>query len=383
MHFAFLFPRFKLLSGAERLILKLAGSLIDRGIRISILCHQFDDSCLPILPKNAELRQTGKKLDFFSNRYANAALDYFRTSSLTEFVSSEMNAVCCFGPGLTAAPLIRAKNIPALYFCYEPPRFLYVDREMIQNRLGVFRILSGPIFDEYRKRDQTLVGGVDAILSNSEFGRKQIQDFYHRDAVVITHGLDGFQVGTRKAEIRAMLGLKDSDIVVTSVNYLHPRKRLDLFIQTVQRARQSYDAIYGLIVGGGPEEQHLRRIAGEAIRFAGFVPESALYEYYQSADIYLHTSRLETFGLSVIEASGNKLPVVSVNEGGPMETILEHQTGYLRTATAESLAEPLIQLAQNKELRERLGAGGFEYVRSKYTWTQAADDFLRSYNRNN
>lgn len=374
MHVCFLFPRFKLLSGAERLILKLAGALIDQGVTISIVCHQFDSSCEPILPKNAQLLISGRKLDYFSNRYANAAFDYFRPDSLVELILGNAEKVCCFGPGLTAIPLIKKKNIPAFYFCYEPPRFLYTDRELIQNKLGISGPITTPIFSMYKNRDQRFVAAADHVFSNSEFGRRQIQEIYGIDATVITHGLDPFIPGQRGAEIRKQFGIAESDVVAITVNYLHPRKRIDLFIETVQRVPQ----VHGLIVGDGPERDALKAKAGPNVHFAGFIPDEQLHEYYQCADLYLHTARLETFGLSVIEASGNKLPVVSVNEGGPCDTVRNGGTGFLTEATAESLSHAVSKLCEDAELRKSLGSKGFEYVRSKYTWKQGAQDFLDS-----
>src|SRR4030095_9784084 len=104
MEFAFLFPRFKILSGAERLILKLSTALVEKNHSITIFCHQFDDSCRSILSSNVKLITTGKRMDYFRNRYLNAAFDYFRSRSLESVVQDSFDAVCCFGPALTASP---------------------------------------------------------------------------------------------------------------------------------------------------------------------------------------------------------------------------------------------------------------------------------------
>ena len=131
MQFAFLFPRFKILSGAERLILKLSTALVEKNQNITILCHQFDDSCRPILSPEVKLITSGRRMDYFQNRYLNAAFDYFRGSSLASMLQVDFDAVCCFGPALAASPgLIQSGKFPVFYFCYEPPRFLYTDREV-------------------------------------------------------------------------------------------------------------------------------------------------------------------------------------------------------------------------------------------------------------
>jgi glycosyltransferase involved in cell wall biosynthesis len=381
MEFAFFFPRFKILSGAERLILKLSAALVEKNHSIKIFCHQFDESCRPILSPNVKLITTGQRMDYFRNRYLNAAFDYFRSSSLARMVQEHCDAACCFGPALAASPkLMKSEKFPVFYFCYEPPRFLYSDREVIEEKLPLPTFLIDPIFAMYRNRDRKNVQHVTGVLSNSHFGANQIQKIYGRSASVITHGIDPYKQSERRTELRQKYGFIDSDLVVLTVNYLHPRKRIDLFLQTVAAAQKENRSIKGLIVGDGPEKERLVRHphAGTS-RFTGFVPEQELFHYYQAADIYLHTGRLETFGLSVIEASGNGIPVVSVNEGGPCETVLDSQTGYLTEANNSALAKVICILSNDSEMRIRFGKAGQESVRKKYTWEQGAQDFLDTF----
>lgn len=381
MEFAFLFPRFKILSGAERLILKLSAALVEKNHSITIFCHQFDESCRSILSPDVKLITTGKRMDYFKNRYLNAAFDYFRSSSLALMVQNRYDGACCFGPALAASSdLLKDRNFPVFYFCYEPPRFLYTDRNVIEENLPLPVFLTAPIFSMYRNRDLKNVRNVNAVLSNSLFGANQIQTIYGRSASVITHGIDDFQKSERRKELRQNYGFTDSDIVVLTVNYLHPRKRIDLFLQTIATAQKENPAIKGFIVGDGPEKERLMQHPDATTsRFTGFIPEQELFHYYQAADIYLHTGRLETFGLSIIEASGNGLPVVSVNEGGPCETIKDSETGFLKEANASDLGKAICILSNDVEMRIKLGKAGQESVRKKYTWEQGAQDFLDAF----
>ena len=76
MRLDFVFPRFKVLSGAERLVLELTTALAEMGHRPRIVCHQFDSSCADLLADGVELVETGIRLDWFPNRYVNAGFDY-------------------------------------------------------------------------------------------------------------------------------------------------------------------------------------------------------------------------------------------------------------------------------------------------------------------
>jgi glycosyltransferase involved in cell wall biosynthesis len=381
MEFAFLFPRFKILSGAERLILKLSTALVEKNHHVTIFCHQFDESCRSILSPDVKLISTGSRMDYFRNRYLNAAFDYFRSSSLARMLRDDYDAVCCFGPALAASTtLMSTGKFPVFYFCYEPPRFLYTDRNVIEQNLPLPNFLTAPIFSIYRNQDLKNVHNVSSVLSNSHFGADQIQKIYGRSAAVITHGIDSYQKSERRKELRQQYGFTDSDIVVITVNYLHPRKRINLFLQTIAAAQKENESIKGLIVGDGPEKDGLMRHpdAGTS-RFSGFIGDKELFHYYQAADIYLHTARLETFGLSVIEAAGNGLPVVSVNEGGPTETVTNSETGILTDANPSSLANAIRILSKDVEMRRKYGKAGQESASKKYTWEQGAQDFLDAF----
>ena len=76
------FPRFKLLSGAERAILGLASALVDAGHHVRVVCHQFDRSCRPRLPAGAELICSDARLDWSANRYLNAIFESAHGSSV-------------------------------------------------------------------------------------------------------------------------------------------------------------------------------------------------------------------------------------------------------------------------------------------------------------
>ena len=160
------------------------------------------------------------------------------------------------------------------------------------------------------------------------------------------------------------------------MNYLHPRKRLELFLEALKEANRANPRIKGVLVGDGPDRPRLEKLAEGSVHFAGFVLEEALNEYFQASDIYLHTGRLETFGLSVIEAAANYLPVVSVNEGGPTETVIPGKTGLLCEASSGALAIGLVTLAKNEEQRKIFGENGYRFVRDKYSWEIGAEDFL-------
>jgi glycosyltransferase involved in cell wall biosynthesis len=111
--------------------------------------------------------------------------------------------------------------------------------------------------------------------------------------------------------------------------------------------------------------------------FTGFKVGEELMTHYASADIFLHCSITETFGLVVLEAMASGVPVIARDEGGPSD-IIEHGTsGYLvPPSDLNGLATKVLRLASDRQLRERFGEAAraqaceatWERISNKVAW---------------
>jgi glycosyltransferase involved in cell wall biosynthesis len=118
----------------------------------------------------------------------------------------------------------------------------------------------------------------------------------------------------------------------------------------------------------------------DRVTFAGAIPHSELASRYQQADILLNPSFTETFGMSLIEAMACNVPVVVTRVGG-MEAIVERTGGGLMVAPgdSEALADAILQLLSDEDLRKRMGQAGAERVRELFSWERVATDLLSRY----
>lgn len=379
MRIDFVFPKFKLLSGAERLILSLARELADRGHRIRLLCHSFDESCRPVA-EGLLVEETGTRLDWTGNHYIDSISSYVLSFRLRHLIASDTDVVCLFGPALPLAAVLGRSSRRILYFCYEPPRALAVDKADVLERVGSWRGLLRPVLGVYRRIDRWLVRRVDAILTTTDFARGLIRAEYDMPSVVVTPGVSIPLPKEDRSEARNRLGLDVAERVALNVNFLHPRKRVDLLLRAWAGVEKHITGARLLIVGDGPERNSLRALAREfgleRITFAGYVPESMLPLYYVASDLLVHVTRQETFGLTIVEAGAFGLPAIAVDEGGPRETILQGETGLRIPAEEASIANALVALLSDPQRSEELGARAREHVLGRYTWQRGADDFL-------
>jgi len=377
------FPRFKLLSGAERLILGLATALQKAGHEPRIVCHQFDDSCRPRLSPGVELVCSGKRLDWFRNRYLNAIADYGRTWQLDGLLDGDADARVLFGPALPLAGRLRSGvGPPLLYFCYEPPRALYQDRGIVLERLGAMRFVLSPLMTLYRRIDKRLVAAVDQVCTNSDFSAERIRACYGRTAPVITHGVDRQRFDSLRPTVAA------HPPTLLTVNYLHPRKRVDLAIEAmallVRGAQNGPALLDGLrlhIIGDGPERERLGALVeslgvSDRVAFLGFVADDDLPGQYWASIAYVHTTKDESLGLSVIEAAYCARPIVAVNEGGVTRTVHDEHTGYLVAPSAEGIADGVRRLLALPDHGAHMGELGRQRVQEMYSWEQGAEDLI-------
>ncbi|MFJ4683284.1 glycosyltransferase family 4 protein [Streptomyces sp. NPDC088789] len=189
-----------------------------------------------------------------------------------------------------------------------------------------------------------------------------------------------FHPGSGGAEVRARLGLTDRPVVVC-VSRLVPRKGQDTLILALPRilARQPDTAL--LVVGGGPYEKELHRLAAEtgvsrSVVFTGAVPWSSLPAHYGAGDVFAMPSRTRRGGLDVeglgivyLEASATGLPVVAGDSGGAPDAVLDGETGWVvRGGSVEETADRVVALLEDPALRRRMGERGRQWVEEKWRW---------------
>ena len=146
-----------------------------------------------------------------------------------------------------------------------------------------------------------------------------------------------------------------------------------------------------LIVGSGPEKRRLMQLSAELeiinkVVFIDEVLQEDLIPLYSIANILVLPSIIdvtgETEGLGVVllEAMACRVPVIGSDVGGIRDIIIDGETGLLsEQKNSDSLAEKIIQLLSDEQLRKKVIENGFKLVKDKYTWEVISNRFLNIY----
>jgi glycosyltransferase involved in cell wall biosynthesis len=117
------------------------------------------------------------------------------------------------------------------------------------------------------------------------------------------------------------------------------------------------------LVGGGSEEERLRKLAPERVRFEGPKDRDELVRYYAEADVFVLPSRSEPWGMVLNEAAAAGLPLVATEQSGAAQDLIDENGFVVPADDVAALRDALRTLADDPELRTRFGARSRELVR--------------------
>ncbi|MEQ9503294.1 MAG: glycosyltransferase [Deltaproteobacteria bacterium] len=214
------------------------------------------------------------------------------------------------------------------------------------------------------------------------------------DVVVVPNGVqaDKFTPRPRDATLEAKYGLKGKTVVAyigTFANFEGVTYLVKALIQLIQAGR---DDLRGLIVGKGPTYETCRRLAQDAgledkIIHPGRVPHSEVKPMYSVVDILAYPRDRQRITelvtpLKPLEAMAMKKAVIGSDVGGLTELIADGETGLIhRAEDTEHLAAQIQRLADDPELRRRLGENGRAYVERERQWPRIIEGHFALYDR--
>lgn len=172
--------------------------------------------------------------------------------------------------------------------------------------------------------------------------------------------------------------------VVLCVARLVPRKGQDALIRALPKVRAAIPGAALLLVGAGPYERALRRLAAERgvtddVVFAGGRPHAEMPAFFAAADVFAMPCRtrkggLEVEGLGIVylEAAAAGLAVVAGASGGAPDAVRDGESGHVVDGRSlVDIADRLTALLSDPGAARLMGEKGRAWVREEWDWDRS------------
>jgi glycosyltransferase involved in cell wall biosynthesis len=207
-------------------------------------------------------------------------------------------------------------------YCYTPARWLYgADYLGASNRQAAL----APFAPAMRAWDRSAARKPDLYIAISSAVRERIERRYQRAAPVVYPPVDTARFRPTERGERLLV-----------VSRLLPYKRVDSVVAAATKVGIGLD-----VVGGGPEMEDLRRMAGPSVTFHGRLDDDSVTEMMQGARAVCMPGT-EDFGIVPVEAQAAGKPVIAYAAGGALETVEDGVSGALfKSHSDEALVDAI------------------------------------------
>jgi glycosyltransferase involved in cell wall biosynthesis len=234
---------------------------------------------------------------------------------------------------------------------------------------------------------------VDAILTDSEFSRREILRVYGVNPARVFRVHLGVSATTfrrtedpdRLSDFRGRYRLPGRFIL--HVGDIHPRRNLDRAVAAFRQVRssdpQSRELQFVLVgrklLSSDSLEAALQNESDSGVRSLGYVEEGDLPLFYSDAAALLFPSLYEGFGLSVLEAMACGCPVI-VARGTACEEIAGTAAIAIDPQDVTAMAEAVRAILTNQEVAARYSRAGLARAES-FSWRRTAEETLAVYRK--
>ncbi len=353
-------PYLNLRGGVERVILKVAqhykAQIYTLEYNKADTFEEFKDVDVQVIGKDVPLAD---KLPYRASQGLRYGYNFYNMK-----IKEEYDVI---NSHISPSEWIRHKNERVLWYCHTPPREVYdLYEPRMQNRSYKQKLLYAALVGTYKLMSRGITKNIEAIATNSNTTKARIMKYYGRGATVINPGVD---VNDFQNTGDGSYFFYPSRIVVN--------KRQDYVISAfAQFTKKSRKSKHKLVIAGtlsrDPEHQKyfekLKAMSkGLNVAFKMNVGDKELKKLYAGSSAVLFAAINEDYGFVPVESMASSKPIISVNEGGPKETIQNGKTGFLVNSVSE-MAEKMAYVAENKDEAERMGNAGRKLVEHKYSW---------------
>ncbi|GCB71354.1 alpha-1,3/1,6-mannosyltransferase ALG2 [Scyliorhinus torazame] len=387
------------IGGAERLVVDAALALRRRGCRVQIWTAHFDPAhCFSECRRPAlGVHCVGDWLPRTLLGRCSALCAYLRMLYVAAYLvflsGAEFDVVFCDQVSACIPVLRLCRRVKrVLFYCHFPDQLL-TGRPTLCKRL--YRL---PIdwLEEYT------TGLADLVLVNSKFTagvfRRTFRSLSRLQPDVLYPSLN-FSALDREAaagEQEEPPLPPGRDLLFLSINRFERKKNLGLALEALHSLRNrlsqaDWQRVHLVLAGGYDQRllenvEHYRELQETAsslqladrVTFIRSFSDRQKVSLLRRSACVLYTPSNEHFGIVPLEAMYSRRPVIAVNSGGPLESVVHQVTGFLLPPSPDSFAEAMEKLVKAPDLRAKMGEAGRNRVLQTFS-TDAFTEQLYQY----
>lgn len=220
---------------------------------------------------------------------------------------------------------------------------------------------------------RTILSGADFAVAYGTLAAGYLRQCDFRGPLVVGRNTSAFPDGPRERPERP-----ETVELITIADLASPRKGVDVLIDALALRPQLPCRL--TVIGGGALMDDLRARAGDDGRvvFAGPLPHAEVQERILGADVYLTPTRLDIFGLAVLEAMGAGLaPILSAAPGMRADLAVDGRNCIVVADHAPaSWADAIERTVLDHDLRRAMGEAARRTLRGRWSLDHAADAMI-------
>jgi len=250
---------------------------------------------------------------------------------------------------------------------------------LVSTRHNDDRYLLGP----FRYVDRAFARPVRRLIAISDAVRRFLERAGHDPTKLVTipYGLDELPAAGSDPT-PAQAGIPPDAPLALAVGRLIPQKDHATLLRAFALVHGALPAARLAILGSGPLEAETRALSAElGIAGAVVVPgRTDIRDWLERADVFVHTSRWEGFGIVLLEAMLAALPVVATRVSAVPEVVVDGETGLLvEPGDHAALAVHLESLLTDRDMAKALGEAGRQRALSEFSVDGMAERTLALY----
>jgi glycosyltransferase involved in cell wall biosynthesis len=222
----------------------------------------------------------------------------------------------------------------------------------------------------------------DRLVTVSNYSKRQFQGLIdEKDITVIYNGIEENNLPSDKNFVRNEFKFSNNDLVAVSVGLLSEAKGYDNLLKTAEICKDKGINVKFIWVGGSVNKTEKdfikktkKRGLEEKVFYLGF--RQNIPELLRSSDLMICFSTMEAFPLSILEAMAAGLPVITTDCGGPAESVINNETGFIVPVNdPQKLSDKIIELSSSAGKRKLLGDNGLKRFEDNFSIKKYINSF--------